>query len=279
MTMKKIFLCGLVLALVPGCFKKPYETYKTIYKTEGAQLYADKAVDPLQAIRKNIKNMNLQEVRAARIYYEERGDVELIEKTLTHILKLSDNYQEKADCLYEYATIQLSLGRLEKARELYEKLLREYPGVSSKKEASYRLILAHYWDCCDAEHDQEITEKTLKLVQEFNKEFPDRAVYAESLETIEDYCYKVLFEAELLRMNFYLSKYRVFEDNDSLVSATMRLAYMLEKLLEAQKKLSSETKDALVELYAHLREVDPENYSEKYTLLMKAAALLKGGAQ
>jgi len=84
-------------------------------------------------------------------------------------MKISDNYQERADCLYELATIQLAMGRLEKAREMFEQLIREYPGVEFKKEALYRQILAHYWDCSDAQHDQEMTEKTLKLVQDFLK--------------------------------------------------------------------------------------------------------------
>jgi|GEM_PF-6101525 outer membrane protein assembly factor BamD (BamD/ComL family) len=273
---KKIFLNGLSVALMlmlPGC-KKPYETYKTTYKTEGAQHYADKAVDPLEATKKNIKHMTLPEVRAARVYFEQKDEVELIEKTLTHIIKLSDNYQEKADCLYELATIQLSLGRLEKARELFEQLLREYPGASFKKEACYRQLVAHYWDCSDASHDQEMTEKTLQLVQSFNKEW-DAGEYAESLQEIEDHCYKVLFDAELLRMDFYLTKYRVFQDQDSLRSAQMRLAYILEKLLEPQKKLSSQAKDALIEEYQAIKELDVEKKQEKYDLLMKVLTALE----
>jgi outer membrane protein assembly factor BamD (BamD/ComL family) len=266
-------LLGLILLWVlPGCFKKPYESYKNQYKTNAAQQYADKAIDPAQAIKKNIKYMTLPEVRAARIYFEEHNEIELIEKALAHCMKLSDNYQEKSDCLYELATIQLSLGRLEKARELFDQLLREYPGIAAKKEACYRRLLAHYWDCSDAEHDQDMTEKTLKLVQEFMQEFPNSSEYGESLETIQHYCYRLLFEAELLRMNFYLTKYRIVQEPEVLNSAQMRLRYIVEKLIEFQRAFTSEEKDALCEIFDQIKTV---TLQEKFTLLNKASRALE----
>jgi len=64
------------------------------------------------------------------------------------------------------------------------------------------------------------------------------------LETIQDYCYKLLFDAEFLRMDFYLQKYRINQQPESLKAAHMRFAYLVEKLLEFQKNISSATKDA-----------------------------------
>ncbi len=274
--MKKLSLTllALVFIFLTGCGKRPYQAYRTTYKTERAEHFDDKSVEPAQATKKNIKNMTLQEVRAARIYFEQRDEIELIEKALARIMKLSDNYQERADCLYELATIQLAMGRLEKARELFEQLVREYPGVEFKKEALYRQILAHYWDCSDAEHDQEMTEKTLKLVQDFLKEFPHEITYLESLETIQDYCYKLLFEAEFLRMDFYMQKYRINQMAEALTAAQMRFTYLVEKLLEHQKNISSTAKDALIELCLQLKELDAENVAEKNELLVKAITLL-----
>lgn len=276
--MRKLSFVLLLLGLT-GCFKKPYHTYQTSYKTQGAKQFydttaADEEVTPKEAVKKNIKYMTLPEVRAARIYYEESGEVEIIEKALAHIIKLSDNYQEKADCLYELATIQLSFGRLEKARELFEQLIREYPGVDFKKEARYRHILAHYWDCSDAQHDQEMTEKTLKLSKEFLEEFPGELEYQESLESILDFCHKMLFDAELLRMNFYLSKYELTKEADTLRSAQKRLGYILEKLIEQQKQFDSATKDNLLDLYLEIKEISEENNIEKYTKLLNAADIL-----
>jgi outer membrane protein assembly factor BamD (BamD/ComL family) len=275
--MKKLTLTLLSVAfiLLTGCGKRPYQAYRTTYKTERAVQFDDKSVTAAEANKKNIKNMTLQEVRAARVYFEQRDDIELIEKALERIMKLSDNYQERADCLYELATIQLAMGRLEKARELFENLVREYPGVEFKKEALYRQILAHYWDCCDAEHDQEMTEKTLKLVQDFLKEFPSETAYLESLETIQDYCYKLLFDAELLRMDFYIQKYRINKQPESLTAAQMRFTSLVEKLLEFQKNISSSAKDALTELALQLKGLEAENVSEKDELLGKAITLLK----
>ncbi len=274
--MKKLTLSLLSLAFIflTGCGKKPYQAYRTTYKTQGAEQFDDKSVDPAQATRKNIKNMTLQEVRAARKYFEQRDDIELIEKVLARIMKLSDNYQERADCLYELATIQLAMGRLEKARELFEQLVREYPGVEFIKEARYRQILAHYWDCSDAEHDQDMTEKTLKLVQNFLKEFPGQTDYLESLETIEDYCYKLLFDAEFLRMNFYIQKYHINKELESLTSAQMRFVYLVEKLVEYQKNISSPAKDGLIELCLQLKELETDKVAERIDLLDKAITLM-----
>jgi len=82
--MKKLTLSLVSLAcmFLTGCGKRPYQSYKTTYKTQGAQQFDDKSVAPAEATKKNIKNMTLQEVRAARIYFEERDDIELIEKAL-----------------------------------------------------------------------------------------------------------------------------------------------------------------------------------------------------
>ncbi len=265
---------ALGFILLAGCGKRPYQAYKTTYKTQGAEQFDDKSVTAAQATKKNIKHMTLQEVRAARVYFESRDDIELIEKALERIMKLSDNYQERADCLYEFATIQLSLGRLEKAREQYEKLLKEYPGIEFKKEALYRQILAHYWDCSDAQRDQEMTEKTLKLVQDFLKEFPSETAYLDSIETIQDYCYKLLFDAEFLRMDFYLQKYRINLQPESLVAAQMRFIYLVEKFAEHQKNISSTAKDALIELCLELKGLDDEQVPEKLDILNKATRLL-----
>jgi outer membrane protein assembly factor BamD (BamD/ComL family) len=274
--MKKLTLTLLALAFIflTGCGKRPYQAYRTTYKTEHAEHFDDKSVAPEQATKKNIKNMTLQEVRAARIYFENRDEIELIEKVLERIMKLSDNYQERADCLYEFATIQLAMGRLEKAREKFEQLVREYPGVEFKKEALYRLILAHYWDCSDAEHDQDMTEKTLKLVQDFLKEFPHETAYLESLEVIQDYCYTLLFQAELLRMDFYIQKYKINQIPEALTSAQMRFTYLVEKLLEHQKNISSAAKDALIELALQLKGLESENVTERLDILGKAITLL-----
>lgn len=250
-----LFLLGISLT---GCARKPYSAYKDTYKTAGAEKFDDKSVTAAQANKKNIKNMNLAESRAARRHFENANEMELIEKTLNQIMKLSDNYQEKADCLYELATIQLAQGRLEKAREMFAQLMREYPGVAFKKEAAYRHMLAHYWDCSDAQHDQDMTEKTLKLVQEFEAEFPNQPEYQESLDTIKDYCYKMLFDGEVLRMDFYLSKYEVTLEKETLVSARMRLGYILEKLIEQQKQFDSTTKDKLLEYYLLSKEAEED---------------------
>ncbi len=275
--MKKstLILVSLGFMLITGCGKRPYQAYKATYKTDRAVQFDDKSVSASEANKKNIKHMTLQEARAVRVYFEQRDEIELIEKVLERIMKLSDNYQERADCLYELATIQLSLGRLEKAREMFEKLIHEYPGVECKKEAFYRHILAHYWDCCDAEHDQEMTEKTLALVKDFLKEFPGETAYLESLETIQDYCYKLLFDAEFLRMNFYMQKYHINQQPETLTAAQMRLAYLTEKLLEFQKKISSAAKDALIELCLQLKDLKVDNVSEKNELLSKAIMLLR----
>lgn len=265
---------SLVFIFLTGCGKKPFQAYRTTYKTAGAQQFDDASVSGADATKKNIKNMTLPEVRAARVYFEQRDDIELVEKVLARIMKLSDNYQERADCLYELATIQLSLGRLEKAREMFEQLVREYPGVEFKKEALYRQILAHYWDCSDAERDQEMTEKTLKLVQDFLKEFPGQTAYVESLETILAYCHKLLFDAELLRMDFYIQKYRINLEPESLTAAQMRFTYLVEKLLEFQSTISSAAKDALIELCLQLKELQAEDITQKLDLLGKATTLL-----
>ena len=272
--MKKIVSLLFPLVLLVSCSKRPYAAYKTTYKTERAEQFDDKSVVAADAIKKNIKNMTIQEARAARVYFEKSDDIELIEKTLAHIMKISPNYQERADCLYELATIQLALGRLEKAREMFEQLLGEYPGVEFKKEALYRQILAHYWDCSDPERDQDMTERTLKLVQEFLSRFPAEAGYRESLETIKDYCYKNLFQAELLRMNFYIQKYQINHDEAALLAAQMRLVYVIEKLLEHQNSISSATKDALAELDVQLKALDTEDIAARVDLIHKAGTLL-----
>ncbi len=269
-----LFPC-LMLAFLSGCFKKqPYQEYRSTYRTEGAKKFDEKVVTPQEATRKNIKNMSLPEVRAARIHFEEQDDLELVEKTLNRIIKLSDNYQEKADCLYELATIQLCQGKLEKAREYFDQLRQEYPGAPFKKEASYRNILAHYWDCSDAQRDQEMTEKTVALIKGFQQEFPDYFEYRENIEKIEDDCNRILFDAEKFRLNFYLDKYHINPKAETLTSAQMRLAYILEKLLEAQKQISSQEKDNLIDLFEKIRKSD-EDAQEKYKLLTKAALLLE----
>ena len=220
--------------------------------------------------------MTLAEARAARIYYEEHNEIELIEKVLTHLIKLSDNYQEKADCLYELATIHLSLGRLEKARELFEQVIRDYPGVPCKREAAYRLILAHYWDCRKAMNDQDMTEKTLQLIQTFMQEYPHEIEFAANLAIMHDECYKLLFDGELLRMEYYLTKYQVFNESQAVESARMRATYILEKLLEQQKNISSQTKDRILDHYTAINAIPADNIQEKYRQLCLLVELLAG---
>ena len=51
--------------------------------------------------------MDLAEARAAACITKD-DEVELVEKALAgQVIKLSDNYQEKADALFELATIQI----------------------------------------------------------------------------------------------------------------------------------------------------------------------------
>ncbi len=272
--MKKILSLIIGAVFLAGC-KKPYDRYKTTYQTAQAERYAGEENDPLIATKKNIKYMTLPEARSARLYFEKQNEQELVEKALQHVMKLSDNYQEKADCLYELATISLSCGRLETAREQYEQLLREYPGVAFKQEACFRQLLAHYWDCSDSAHDTGMTEKTLELHQDFCKEFSNTDGYRETLEEIEKFCRRVLFEAEILRMNFYLTRYRIFQDQDALYAAQLRLAYILAKLLESHQGLDNATKDLLVEQYHAIKELDAEKIDEKYTLLLNALTTLQ----
>lgn len=271
--MKKVslLLAGLLVALT-GC-RRPYHEYRTRYKTEKAQEFADTSITPEDAVRKNIKFMSLKEARAARIYFERQDELEFIEKVLNHIIKLSDNFQEKADCLFELATIQLAEGRLEKACELFEQLIRDYPGVSCIKQARYRYLLAHYWGCQGPEHDQQMTEKTLAYALVFKQDYADDSEFVELVDSVIEFCYERLMTADLIRLDFYLAKYGITRDPDVLKAAEIRFKYLMDKLFPEQKGHEL-CESELLELQTALKELGDDKPAEKLILLQRAYTIL-----
>ena len=217
-----------------GC-KRPHHAIRTSYKADSSQPVPDNT-DPLVYKKKNIKDMNLAEARVARAYFESRDEFELIEKVLERILKLSHNYQEQAECIYELANIFLSRGNFEKAQELYDRVITQYPGAPFHATARYRLILAHFWNCGSHERDQQSTEKAIALSQAFLEEFPADS-NSIAVRDILIQCYCSLLQADLDRVTFYLSRYRIYDDKYALHAARKRILFVAENVIVPLEQL------------------------------------------
>jgi hypothetical protein len=239
--MKRAYPYIGIILLLAGC-KQPYHYYAQQSGGSLTSLEPEHQMDPsaensTYALR--IKDMNVEQLRDARMVYERSEEPLLLSKVLERLIKLSPDHQERASCTAQLATMQLGTGQFEKARTLYQQFLQEYPGSPLRKQVMFRLIMAYHWDRAEPDKDQELTLQTMQLCDRFISEYGTLSPTAtpeeqashqaiiQAINNVKRSCYYDLVLAELERLSFYATKYTITQERSAICAAHARLQYLL----------------------------------------------------
>ena len=239
--MKLAYYClGIVFVLI-GC-KKPHHFYaeqsggsRVPHSSESGPNLQD--AEATYAMR--IRDMTLEQLRDARSIYEQQEEPILLTKVLDRIIKLSPDHFERASCTAQLATMNLGMGQFERARNLYQQFLQDYPGSPLRKQVLFRLIMAYHWDRAVPEKDQELTYQTMQLCDRFITEYghtiatqttqeqAEQQAIIQAVNNVKRSCYYDLALGELERLHFYATKYTVTQERSALCAAHKRLQHLL----------------------------------------------------
>lgn len=225
-----MYLSLILLCVIAGCTKKPYEGVikpkkEKITFNDKMATVKEKFVLTATKKHKRPKDLNLEEAYEELAFFEDTEQYERMERVLQRILALETNQQKVGGLMLKLAKIQTSLGNLEDAQKTYHSFRSLYPGHQKIKKAMYRELLTHFWTVLPPEKDQTRTEETAKLAQNFLEEFPEDTLYKDSVQQTLTTCHKNLLEGEVLRARHYLTRNKYDPSEDAVMAAHARLAY------------------------------------------------------
>ena len=180
---------------------------------------------------KGIKQTTREEALLCKEYYKQKRDFDLTAKYLEHALTLVQDHSQRGELLLELADCYMELEEREKAARLYGQYKALYPGSVSIKYVLFQELLAQNYEMLSSTKDQSKTKETLKLAQEFLKEFPEDTTHHSQIREIMQKCYLTLLASEIEASNFYLNKYRYTSDVGVLKAAQARIEYALKEYM------------------------------------------------
>lgn len=179
---------------------------------------------------KKIKDMNYEEARAAKDYYQQQYNDNSVVKCLERLVTLSADHTQTKEHLHELGERYLTLGRHKEAQETFEQCRLLFPGDNASY-IRYQEIRSHYLDLKDPTRDQTETRTTIELTKEYGELFSHDKTYSVEVKDIQYQCYRQLIDSELFTMQQYLNKYNYSGRISSLRAAARRLRFIINDLL------------------------------------------------
>lgn len=167
--------------------------------------------------KKVMRDMNLSELheRKNELITQHHDKFTAI-KYLEKMIPLCDDLGKKSVYILELADLYFDTGKLTDAENRYQEYVLLYPGEEEVKYAKYKMILCVHYMILDSDRDQERTQQTRKLAQEFLRDYEHFSPYAKEVHALLAASDKRLFDAEIYVCNFYL-------DNNCFKAAKQRL--------------------------------------------------------
>jgi outer membrane protein assembly factor BamD (BamD/ComL family) len=184
-----------------------------------------------QLLSKPIKDMSFNEACRVKKYYENQHQNDMVIKCGEHLVSLATDQDETEKALLQLAELNMEEGKLEKAREHAENYQSLYPGTDNAEKALHIALKASYLSMLGSDRDQQPTEKTIQLAQNYLDTYKDNGAYTESVRDIVKNCYAQTIDSELKVAQTYLAKYDYTERESTLKAAEKRIAYIKDKLL------------------------------------------------
>ncbi len=169
----------------------------------------------------NIKDLNYEQLAAARKYYDELGYPERAVKCYERMLVLSKDPIQLNTIRIEMADRFFETGDFHKASKLYLNFLQFYPGSDKREYVEYKAILSHFYITLSSDRDQTETKTTLALTQLFLEHASIYKEYVQDVKDIQRQCYEKLVGSEMNICAFHLR-------HGNTKGAEQRLAYINE---------------------------------------------------
>lgn len=177
---------------------------------------------------KGVKDTTLDEAILCKNYYKKIEDYDLASKYLEHALTLAKDHVLRSNIILELADVYMKLDNKDKAEKMYNQYKLLYPGSPKINYVLYQEMVASYEDAGESTKDATKNQNTVKLAEQYLKEFGDDEEHSERVKLmLQDSNFK-LFKKEIDTAAFYLQKYS-YEPSDALAkSAAKRVKKALE---------------------------------------------------
>ncbi|MGB8467442.1 MAG: tetratricopeptide repeat protein [Candidatus Babeliales bacterium] len=158
-------------------------------------------------IKKTIRDMTLDELRAAAEYAEKLSFKEILIKYLERIVILSTNPEELCEARFALAELYFEQKDMKKAGKLYKEYAAFYPGTTRCDEAERKEILCKFYQRNAPPCDMTKTRKTITLANRYLEHSPRiHRAHRTEIETVRITCFHELFEYDAYVVNHYVHK-------------------------------------------------------------------------
>jgi outer membrane assembly lipoprotein YfiO len=200
--------------------------------------------------KKTIRDMNFEELCAAKKKRSAAGDHEAVLLYLERMIKICDDIAMLGDLLLEFSDTLFALHRYEKASMSYQDFTLLYPGHASVEYALYRAIVCSWKSTLDAERDQTKTEETVALCQSFLVHAACFRAYRQEVDVILTQCYEKLAQHDISVCLFYIKS----EQEDA---AKKRFEHAQATWSDYVPQLAGPLQAIAAQLYPLKKELDP----------------------
>lgn len=170
---------------------------------------------------KGIKDTTLDEAVLCKNYYKKIEDYDLVAKYLEHALTLAKDHMLRSKLILELGDMYMKLEDKDKAEKMYNQYKLLYPGSPQINYVLYQEIVASYEDAGESAKDATKNKNTVKLAEEYLKEFGGDEEHSERVQKMLEDSYFKLFKKEIDTAGFYLKKYS-YEQNEHLLNSAKK---------------------------------------------------------
>lgn len=172
---------------------------------------------------KGVKDTTLDEAILCKNYYKKIEDYDLAAKYLEHALTLAKDHLLRSKIILELGDFYMKLDDKDKAEKMYNQYKLLYPGSPQINYVLYQEIVASYEDAGESAKDATKNKNTVKLAEEYLKEFGNDEEHSERVQKMLEDSYFKLFKKEIDTADFYIKKYAYDPNERVLVSAKKRI--------------------------------------------------------
>lgn len=172
---------------------------------------------------KGVKDTTLDEAILCKSYYKKIEDYDLASKYLEHALTLAKDHMLRSKLILELGDVYMKMDNKDKAEKMYNQYKLLYPGSPKINYVLYQEIAASYEDAGESAKDATKNKNTVKLAEEYLKEFGEDEEHSEQVKKMLEDSYIKLFKKEVDAAAFYLHKYSYESNERILLSAKKRV--------------------------------------------------------
>lgn len=194
--------------------------------------------------KKLIKDMSEQELVETLAYAKTTQDNEFIFKVFHALLSQSPNQNNLKNYKIDLADYCFKIKDYEKAVYTYEDFVTLYPGSQEAEYAQYKAIISSFLLCLEPCCDQSITQKTIFMIEEFQKKAKNELFIQETKEIFTK-CRQKLFEHEVHVFEHYLKQkqFKSSEHRYKYIEENFQDIKHIEQYLTYMKKMTDIVKD------------------------------------